>query len=150
MYGKIFESMFSGSMVGAGAPVFAVMSFVVAHQKPHEDYYQVEINPVLLAVILGEPPETIRAAIDFLCAPDKNSRSEADEGRRLVKVGSFDYRVVNGKKYAEIRKDAERREQNRTAQQRHRAKKTMAGWVKSQESADDKAAARHLRDNPED
>ena len=124
MFGKHFASMYSGSMVGSGAIIFAVMGYVVANAKPDKVVgTQVELTPVLLAAILGEPEKEVRAAIEFLCAPDPNSRTKREQGRRLVKLGSFDYQVVNGAKYREIRNEEERRKQNRVAQALSRARK---------------------------
>ncbi len=108
MYGRAFESTFTGSMVGSGAKVFSVWFYVCSHMRSKD--FTVELNPVVLAALIGESVESIREAIDFLCSPDPNSRSIEEEGRRLVKEGSFLYRVVNGKKYKEMRDEDERRE----------------------------------------
>jgi hypothetical protein len=123
MYGKIFSSMFTGSMYGAGSPVFALMSYVIANMRPDKEVgFQVELNVKDLANRIGETEETIQKALDHLCAPDGESRTSKEGGRRLVKIGSFDYRVVNGVQYAELRNEEERREKNRIRQQRHREK----------------------------
>lgn len=129
MFGKIFESLFTGSMIGAGSPVFAVWSYVIANQKPDKAYGSVvELNPKLLAAVIGDPIEQVNKAIEYLCAPDPSSRTKEKQGRRLVKLGEFDYQVVNGSKYRKIRDEEERRAQNRVAQQRFRAKgKPLAG-----------------------
>lgn len=111
-------------MFGAGAVVFAVMGYVIANQEPDRVVgSQVELNPKLLAAILGEPVKDVEKAIEFLSAPDKESRSKEEGGRRLVKIGQFAYRVVNGKKYLEILDRAERREYQRIKQAEYRAKK---------------------------
>lgn len=120
MYGKIFASMYEGSIVGAGATVFAVMGYVIAKQKPPE--FVVELNPKLLGAILGEASEDVEKAIEFLCSPDPDSRTQVNEGRRLVKVGAFAYHVVNGAHYHSLRNMEERREYNRAAQLKWRAK----------------------------
>lgn len=124
MYGKAYESTFTGSMAGKGAVNFSVLFWIISHQRPAGEFFQVELNPIIMAAAIGEPVECIRSAIEFHCQPDPESRSKADDGRRIVKIGSFDYRVVNGRKYHEIKKESERREQNRIRQERHRAKKT--------------------------
>lgn len=124
MFGKHFASMYSGSMVGCGAINFAVMGYVVANAKPDKEVgMQVELNPVLLAAILGEALPKVEEAIRFLCSPDENSRSKAEDGKRLVRLGQFDYRVVNGMKYRDIRDEESRRKQNRVAQALSRARK---------------------------
>ncbi len=116
--------MYEGSMVGSGAHVFAVMGYVIAHWRPDETVGgQVRLNPMLLATIFGETSERIQAAIDYLCAPDLKSTTPDEDGRRLVKIGQFDYRVVNASKYAAIRNSEEQREANRIRQANYRAGK---------------------------
>ena len=41
----------------------------------------------------------------------------------MVKIGEFDYRVVNGAKYNSLRNEEERREQNRINKQKERERK---------------------------
>lgn len=121
MFGKHFASMYTGSMVGAGAVVFALMGYVIANQRPDRIAgAQVELNPKLLATILGEPEDKVRQAIEFLCSPDPHSRSKDEEGRRLIRLGEFDYRVVNGPHYRKILDEEARREYNRLAKQKER------------------------------
>lgn len=110
-------------MMGAGSHIFAVWSYVIASMEPDVDVgFQVELNPKLLAAVIGDTPERMQEAIDFLCAPDPMSRSEEEGGRRMMRVAMFDYRVVNGMKYSKIRNEESRREQNRLNQQRCRNK----------------------------
>lgn len=123
MYGKHFASMYEGSMVGAGAVVFAVMGYIIANAVPDRTVgTQVELNPKLIAFILGEKQSEIEKAIEFLCATDANSRTKVEQGRRLVRLGQFSYRVVNGEKYRAMRDEEKRREQNREAKRRERLK----------------------------
>lgn len=112
-------------MIGTGAHVFAVWGYVIANQKPDRAVgSQVDLNPKLLAFIIGEPEQRIITAIDYLCAPDPLSKSPEREGRRLVKLGQFSYQVVNGAKYLKIRDEESRREQNRNAKRKQRSKGT--------------------------
>jgi hypothetical protein len=123
-YGKHFSSMYTGSMVGSGALVFALMGYVIANMQPDKKVgFQVELNPVLLAAILGEKEDDVAAAIDFLCSPDPRSRSTESKGRRLERLGQFDFRVINGAKYRAIRDEEMRRESNRINQAIHRIRK---------------------------
>lgn len=126
MFGKHFGSMYEGSMIGAGAVVFAVMGYVIAKQVPDRKVgSQVALNPKLLAAILGEKEVEIEKAIEFLCAPDPNSRTKENGGRRLVRIGQFDYQVVNGAKYRAIRNEEVRREKNRESQARFRERHAL-------------------------
>lgn len=124
MYGKHFASMYTGSMVGAGFGPYAVMGYVIANQAPDKQVgFQVELNVKILAATFGEPEEYVQKAIDYLCAPDPETRTAGEEGRRLVKIGTYAYRVVNGAHYHAIRNEEQRREQNRQAQAKFRSKK---------------------------
>jgi len=123
MFGKWFASTYTGSMLGAGSDVFAVWAWFIATAGPKA---HLEINPALLAAMIGEPVERIQAAIDFLLAPDPNSRSSEEEGRRIVHAGAFSYRVVNHEKYRAARSEEARRAQNRDAKRRQRERAKSA------------------------
>ena len=124
MFGKHFSSMYTGSMVGQGALMFAMMGYVIANMKPDSEVgFQVELNPVILSTILGESVQDVTSTIERLCDLDTESRTKEEDGRRLVRLGQFDYRVVNGKKYADIRNEQARREYNRDAKRRERSRK---------------------------
>lgn len=99
MYGKIFESCFSGSMVGAGPTVFALWSYVISHAFES----LVEINPRLVAAIIGTTPEDIEKAIKYLCDPDPESRNKAHDGSRLVHQHAFIYLMPSWETYTKIR-----------------------------------------------
>ncbi len=86
---------------------------------------QVRLNPALLGPIFGEDPKEVEAAIEFLCSPDSKTSTPGEEGRRLVRLSQFDYRVVNAVKYHELRNEEERRKQNREAQEKFREKQKM-------------------------
>lgn len=146
MFGKHFASMYTGSMFGAGAITFAVMGYVIANAQPDREVgTQVELNPKLLAAILGEKEKDVQSAIDKLCSPDSKSRSEGKGGRRLIRLGQFSYQVVNGAKYRAIRDEEQRRVQNREAQRRKRLKngKPLPGEeaaVRAMENGDETSA----------
>lgn len=95
-YVKIFPTMYTGSLYGAGMHIFAVWGWILAHK---DENGLVEINPKLVADELGGTVEQVEEAIGYLCASDPNSRSPEQEGRRLVKVSQFGYAVVNHARY---------------------------------------------------
>lgn len=119
MYGKFFASTFTGSMCGAGADIFAVWGYVVAHTCDSV----VELNPHLLAAVLGITVERAELALQTLCAPDSRSRNPEHEGRRLLHEGAFTYRVVSHAYYRALRNEDDRRAYNRDAQRRSREKR---------------------------
>lgn len=122
MYGKLFMSTFTGSMYGAGADVFAVWGYAIAHAVGG----QVELNPRYLAPVLGMTVEAVEAAITFLEAPDPNSRSKTHGGSRLVRLAQFAYEMPNHGHYTRMKHPDDVREANRLNQQAHRARKAGA------------------------
>jgi hypothetical protein len=118
MFGKVFSSLWTGSMFGAGPVVFAVWAYAISCCDAQG---VVELNPKLLAAILGCDIEDIVTAITYLCSPDKQSRTDTEDGKRLVKIGSFAYYLVNYKHYRAVKDEEDRKEQVRTAVAKHTA-----------------------------
>jgi len=121
-FGKFYAQTFTGSMMGKGSPVFAVWGYIIANK---DRTGSVELNPAHLALLLGEPMETVQNAIEYLCSPDPQSRTQEHEGRRLLRKGQFTFHVVNAAKYGYVVDDEERREHDRKrkAAQRERERK---------------------------
>ena len=109
-FGKVFAGLYEGSMLGAGVHVFALWPYCISRSDAHG---RVEVNPRLAAVILGCSIPEVEAALDYLLRPDPESRSKEEDGRRLVRVGQFAYRIVNYMKYRDIRDAESRREYQR-------------------------------------
>lgn len=152
MYGKAYESMYEGSMIGAGINVFAVWNYIIAKNR----LGVIEINPKLLAFTLGGTADEVESALAFLQRPDPESRSKLEEGRRLVKEGQFQYRLVNWEHYDRMKNEADRREYNRRKQAEYRAR-GKAGSLRQTLRAElngdpvsraDRASARKLRAQP--
>ena len=118
MYGKHYASMYSGSMIGAGPVVFAVWGYAIANAIDGD----VELNPKLLGLLLGCSEAEVRTSIEYLCAPDPDSRSKLEDGRRMLPRGSFAYFVVNHSAYRGLANEKERRAYYAEAQRKHREK----------------------------
>jgi len=126
MFGKHFESMYEGSMYGAGVNVFAVWGYVIAKAQRS----RVELNPRKLADTLGGAVKEIEDAIDYLCRPDSESRFKEHDGRRLLKEGEYQFFVPSHEYYRSIKSEEHRREYNRIKQAEYRAKKMRDGKKK--------------------
>jgi hypothetical protein len=118
MWGKHFESMYNGSMYGAGVGVFAVWGYVIAHARNGV----VELNVRVLADTLGGKVEEVEKAIAYLTKPDPASRHKEHGGRRLIKEGEYQYRIPSWSSYQTMRNEEVRREYNRKKQMEYRAK----------------------------
>ena len=122
MYGKHFESMYEGSLVGSTTDVFAIWGYVIA--KTRNSY--ILLNPKLLAPIFSMTEEEVSRTIEKLCEPDPDTTTENDDGRRLVHDHGFVYYVSNWEYYKNL-KDAEmKREYDRERQAKLRLKKKLA------------------------
>lgn len=108
-------------MIGAGLNVFAVWNYCIARNRSGV----VELNPDLLAFILGANRDEIIEAIEKLCSPDPKSRSKESGGRRLMKEGEYQYRMVNWGHYDALRSLENLREYNRRKQSEWRAKQKI-------------------------
>jgi hypothetical protein len=115
--------MYEGSMIGAGINVFAVWNYMITKARAGT----VEVNPKLLAFTLGGTEKEVVSALIFLQQPDKRSRSKLEGGRRIVKEGEFQYRIVNWEKYQLIKNAADKRDYNRVKQAEYRARDKSLG-----------------------
>lgn len=126
MYGKLFAQTFTGSLYGAGAHVFAVWAYVIANTRFNNS---VELNPDVLAGMIGMTGADAEKAIAYLCAPDPRSRTPDYDGVRLLHDGGFLYTVVNAGKYRGIRNEDERREYMRVKKRESRARRASERGV---------------------
>jgi hypothetical protein len=119
VYGKSFESKYTGSMFGLPLHVWVVWDYCISckkYSKKTGDYY-IELNPVMLAPMFSSTAELMLDAIRILCQPDTNSRGKAHGGRRLLCEssdeliqGPMTFTVVNAAKYQKIRDQDEKRD----------------------------------------
>ena len=129
MYGKHFESMYEGSMYGAGVAVFAVWGYVISHAREGK----IELNPRKLRDTLGaESIEEVEAAIIKLESTDPESRHKEEGGRRLVKEGEYQYRVPSWRHYQEIKNADDLREYNRLAKRRQRERDRVTKTIENE------------------
>jgi hypothetical protein len=136
-------------MFGKPALYHALWAYVIATQAPRDGTEGadmiVDINPAMLAAMFAAKETEVRKAIEYLCSKDNDSRTKDESGRRLIREGQFTYKVVNGRKYRDMAGRERRREINRQAARRYRAKRlgAMAGeraFVKAVEDAVDEKA----------
>lgn len=109
-------------MYGAGMHIFAVWHYSLDVAVSGF----VELNPVMVAAVLGGTPGEVVKALEYLSRPDTQSRSREEDGRRMVKEGQFQYRIVNWDHYQRIRNERDRREYNRLKQKEFRERQKRA------------------------
>ncbi len=119
-YGRIWEAMYEGSMVGLGPEVFCIWPYIIAKMRMSGGVVTVMLNPALLKEVFGVDEDFVKRGVERLCAVDESSKNGTEEeGRRLKHVSGFMYQVVNGADYIAIRS----KEKHAEAQARYREKK---------------------------
>jgi hypothetical protein len=118
MYAKVFRSLWDGTLADSWS-CWSVFVFLLAHCDMDG---VVEMTPGAIARRSCIPADEVERALEKLLAPDPNSRSSAEGGRRIVPLDSrgWGWRIVNHARYRSLRDEQERRQQNREAQARHR------------------------------
>jgi hypothetical protein len=122
MYGKIFASMYEGSMVGSGPVVFAVWGYCIA--KADTDG-TVLLNPAVLAPVIGTTRTDIETAIRYLTEPDPHSKNPDHEGRRLIHQSGHLFFVVSHEIYRAMKTNEDRREYMREYMRRKRGQEIV-------------------------
>lgn len=147
MYAKLFTSIYQGTLRGNSHGLL-VFTNLIAHA---DKAGQVDIHPRAISEEVGLTVDQVRSALDELEAPDAESRSPEEEGRRILRLDehrAWGWRVVNYLKYRAIRNEDDRREQNRAAQIKWRSKQSKPASAKvspaSAQSAHTEAEAEAL------
>jgi len=121
MYGKIFASIYQGTLRGQAHAILVFTNLIAcADRHGYADKHWRAI-----AEEVGLTVDEVRNAIAYLEAPDPESRSTDEDGARIVKIQEtrgWGWKIVNYTKYREIRNDEDRRVQVAAAVKRHRDK----------------------------
>ena len=121
MYGKIFASMYDGTLATRG-PWQALVTFQQMIVLAEADG-TLDMTAEALSRRTTIPLDIITTGIAALERPDEQSRSDAEDGRRIVRLDPerpWGWRIVNHRHYRAIRTAEERREYMREYQRRKR------------------------------
>ncbi len=121
MYGKLFASLYHGTLRGHAHEIL-VFSNMIAHAD--KDGF-VDKHWRAIAEECGLSVDEVKAACQKLEAPDPESRSAEADGARIIRVDdhrAWGWRITNYAKYRAIRSEEDRRIQNRDAKRREREK----------------------------
>ncbi len=123
MYGKLFKTMFEGSLVDAGWPaIVAFQQLIILADK--EGVVDMTADAISRRTTI--PLEIIMPGLAALEKPDPDSRTPDEDGRRIVRLSDtrdWGWRIVNYGHYRKIRSEEERREYHRLYQRKRRAAK---------------------------
>lgn len=146
MYGKIFQTLFTGSLYGRfEATVTHIACIVLSDREGYLNY-----TPAALAGATGFPLEVIEKGLAELQQPDIRSRSKEHEGRRIIPVepGSENgWFVVNKAQYRDMQDPDSIREQTRERVRRHREKRSVTDGNGSQRNTDTNPDTDTSKDN---
>lgn len=118
MWRRLYGDVFEGSMAGRKD---ALLLFMYLISRAADSGFVRRSSVRVVGACTGLTPEEYAAAIAELEAPDPDSRSQANEGRRILREDDG-WLIVNFEHYQEIQKEEHRRESVRKAVARHRAK----------------------------
>ena len=125
MYGKIFESMYDGTLAADWKAMVTFQQMIVlADFNGIVDY-----TPPAISRRTGIPLDIIEHGIEKLEAPDPYSRTPDDEGRRIRRMDEhrpWGWYIVNYEDYKTLASRAEERERARLRKQKQREKQRQA------------------------
>lgn len=103
MYGKIWKSMFEGSLYDAGWEAIITFMVLITFADKSGD---VDITLSALSGKTTIPKKHLQNGIDALMSKDKLSRTRDDDGRRIVLIDPdrpWGWHIVNYEKYSQAR-----------------------------------------------
>lgn len=129
MYGKLFTSIFDGTLHGRFEATVTMMALIALADRDGI----VDMTPQAIISRSGWPERIVLVGLAELSAPDPESRSSDEGGRRIVlldEARAWGWRLVNYAHYRAIRTADERRAYQREYFRRKRSKAA----VESQQS----------------
>jgi len=135
MYGKIFESMYSGTLYGQWEAIVTFQQLIVLSDSDGV----VDMTPPAIAATTSIPLEIINKGLEDLQKADEYSRSDGQDGRRIVLVDPprpWGWVIVNHKYYRDLasREDKKEKDRVRIAEKRSKNKDVAGCRNKSQMS----------------
>lgn len=103
MYGKIWMSMFEGSLYAAGWEAIFTFMILITFANKNGD---IDMTIEALSGRTNVPEEILRIGIDVLSSPDEKTRTKKDDGRRITLIDKdrdWGWHITNYEKYAQAR-----------------------------------------------
>lgn len=123
MYGKLFASLFTGSMRGKG-DLQLTFAYMLANASSDGIC---DFAPQCISDATGKPLKLIESCIEELSAPDPMSRTRTDEGRRIALLDPsrpWGWRIINHAIYRAIQTREAMKEAERLRKREYRASKS--------------------------
>jgi len=122
MYGKVFSSLFTGSMRGKG-DLQLVFAYMISNATADGTC---DFTPQCIADATGKPLELINDCIKELENEDHMSRTRKDDGRRIRLIDDsrpWGWEIINHKMYRDIGNGATMKEAERLRKREYRERK---------------------------
>lgn len=122
MYGKIFDSIYDGTLAEDWRALITFQQFIVLCDADG----MVDMTPQSISRRTGIPIEHIKAGIAVLEKEDKYSRTPDEDGKRIELIDdhrAWGWHIINHEKYKNTRDADTIRAQTRERVRRHREKK---------------------------
>jgi hypothetical protein len=119
LYGKIFDSMYRGTLYGQWEAIVTFQQLIVLCDADGV----VDYTPPAISSITSIHQENIQKGLEVLSKPDPYSRTPGSEGRRIELIDAhrpWGWVIVNHKKYQSLQDSDTVRAQTRARVQRHR------------------------------
>lgn len=126
-YTKLFSSLITSSVWGEDVETKVVWITLLALADQHGE---VQAAVPGVARLAGIELEATRRALGVLEAPDPDSRTPDEEGRRIIPIEGG-WRLVNHAKYRALASKEQRREQDRIRKAETRARERVSASVRN-------------------
>ena len=119
MYGKIFEQIYDGTLVENWQALVTFQQMIILC----DDCGILDLTPSAISRRTGIPLEHIQEGISFLEEDDPHSRTQGDNGKRIVRIDNhrpWGWKIVNHAKYKKMAsyEDKKRLDRERIASKR--------------------------------
>jgi uncharacterized phage protein (TIGR02220 family) len=112
MYGKVFDSIYDGTLYGHWEAIVTMQQMIVLASPDGV----VDMTPQAMAARTSIPLDIIQKGLKVLAEPDPYTRTPGEDGRRIVLMDEhrpWGWRLVNHGKYMRLRNIAQKREADR-------------------------------------
>lgn len=113
MYGKVFDSIYDGTLYGHWEAIVTMQQLIVLASPDGV----VDMTPNAIAARTSIPLDIITKGLKTLSEPDPYTRTPGEDGRRIVLMDDhrpWGWRLVNHGKYMRLRDMEQKREADRT------------------------------------
>jgi len=137
MYGKIFESIYDGSLYGDWKAIAVLQQLIVLA----DEHGVVDMTPQAISGRSSFPLEIIEDGLKTLSSPDERSRSDKEDGKRIILTDperGWGWSIVNYKYYRDLASRVEKQaaDRARIAEKRNKNKDVAECRRVSQDVAD--------------